>query len=163
MTIVRRPSPFGDLMSLRQAMDRLFEDSFIRTPFWTTNGQEGWVLPLDIRSTTDALLVEASLPGVRPEDVDITVEAGTLTISGTTGTERSTEEGDYLVREIRRGSFSRTISLPQGLEADKAEATFENGVLHLRVPKAEQVKPRQIKISATPTTESVAISSGEQS
>jgi HSP20 family protein len=163
MTIIRRPSPFGDLMSLRQAMDRLFEDSFIRTPSWTTTWQEGGVLPLDIRSTADALFVEAALPGVRPEDVEITVEGGTLTISGGMKTEQSEEDGDYLVREIRRGSFSRTISLPEGLEADKAEATFENGVLHLTIPRAEQVKPRQIRISAAPTTESVAVSSGEKS
>jgi HSP20 family protein len=68
-------------------------------------------------------------------------------ISGKTATERSGDEGSYLVQEIRRGSFSRSVSLPTGLEADKASATFEHGILRLDIPKAEQLKPRQIKIS----------------
>jgi HSP20 family protein len=102
------------------------------------------------------------MPGVRPEDVDITVESGTLTISGTFEAERSTEDGDQLIRELRRGTFTRAISLPQGLEPDQAEATFENGILRLRLPKAEQVKPRQIKISAAPTTEAVAVPAGSE-
>ena len=164
MTLIRRPSPFSDLLTLRQAMDRAFEDSFVRSPFWTTTAPEGGAIPLDITSTPDALVVEASMPGVRPEAVDITVESGTLTISGTFEAERSTEEGDQLIRELRRGTFTRAISLPQGLEPDQAEATFENGILRLRLPKAEQVKPRQIKISAAPTTEAVAVpAGGEQS
>jgi HSP20 family protein len=70
-----------------------------------------------------------------------------VTISGKTGSERKAEEGSYLVQEIRRGTFSRSVTLPNGLEPDKAEATFENGVLRLQIPKAEQLKPRQIKIS----------------
>jgi HSP20 family protein len=150
MTISRRPSPFGELVSLRQAMDRLFEDSFVRSraPFAGGFG-EGAALPLDVSTTPDALVVEAALPGARPDDVDITVEDGTLTIRATTAGERRETEGDYLVQEIRRGEFSRSISLPSGLEADKAEASFENGVLSLRIPKAEQVKPRQIRINPT--------------
>lgn len=164
MTLIRRPSPFNDLLTLRQAMDRVFEDSFIRSPFWTGAAPEGGAIPLDITSTPDALVVEAALPGVRPEDVEITVESGTLTISGTFETQRSEGEGDQLIREIRRGTFTRSVTLPQGLEPDKAEATFENGILNLRLPKAEQVKPRQIRISAAPTTEAQAIpSGGEQS
>jgi HSP20 family protein len=79
--------------------------------------------------------------------VDITVENGTVTISGRTADERKAEEGSYVVQEIRRGSFSRSVTLPNGLEPDKANATFENGILRLEIPKAEQVKPRQIRIS----------------
>ena len=146
MTIIRRPSRFGDVATLRQAMDRFFDEEF--RPFgWTTGAFSGPALPLDVTTTKDALLVTASLPGVKPEQVEITVENGTLTISGRTQDERSADEGSYLVQEIRRGSFSRSMTLPQGLEPDKAEATFEHGVLKLRIPKAEQVKPRQIKIS----------------
>jgi len=148
MTLVRRPSPVGDFLTLRQAMDRLFEDGFFRSPFVPIGPGEA-VLPLDVSSTPDSLVVEAALPGVEPDDVEITVEAGTLTISGSYKSERSEGEGDYLVRELRRGSFSRAVALPEGLEADKAEATFENGMLRLRIPKAEQVKPRQIRISPT--------------
>ncbi|HYL39958.1 MAG TPA: Hsp20/alpha crystallin family protein [Candidatus Binatus sp.] len=145
MTIVRRRSPFGELMSLRQAMDRMFDDEF--RPFSWGSAFEGPSLPLDVTTDADALTIEASLPGIRPEDVEITVENGTLTISGKTAEERKAEEGSYLIQEIRRGTFSRSVTLPNGLEPDKAEATFENGVLRLRIPKAEQVKPRQIRIS----------------
>jgi HSP20 family protein len=146
MTLVRRPSPFSELVTLRQAMDRLFDDTVFR-PFAAFNGESGiGRLPLDVRSTADALLVEAALPGVKPEDVEITVENGTLSIRAEDHAEREATEGDWLVREISRGSLMRTVTLPTGLEADKAEATFENGVLKLRIPKAEQVKPRQIQI-----------------
>jgi len=148
MTLVRRPSPFGELMTLRSAMDRLFEDSYVRRPFGT--GFDGMTsLPLDVTSTKDVLLVEAALPGIKPEDVDITAENGTLTIRGTYREERREGEGENLLSEIRRGSVYRTVTLPSGLEADKATATFEHGVLKLRIPKAEAIKPRQIRISQT--------------
>ncbi len=149
MTIVRRPSPFGELMSLRSAMDRLFEDSFVRRPFGSSF--EGMAsLPVDVTRTADELIVEAALPGIHPDDVDITVEDGALSIRGESREERSDAgaESDKLVTEIRRGVGGRTLSLPTGLEPDKATATFEHGVLTLRIPKAESVKPRQIRISA---------------
>jgi HSP20 family protein len=148
MTIVRRPSPLGELVSLRQAMDRLFEDSFVRSrPLGF--GEGGAVLPLDITSSPDALVVDAALPGIRPEDVEITVEDGTLTIRAESRSERQETEGETLINEIRRGSVSRAVALPTGLEPDKATATFEHGVLHLSIPRAESVKPRQIRISPT--------------
>jgi HSP20 family protein len=135
-------------MTLRQAMDRLFDDDVFR-PVWSQDrASTGSSLPLDVSMTPDALIVEAQLPGVKPEDVEITVENNTLTITGQTAEVQTTGEGSHLVQEIRRGSFSRSVSLPSGLESDKASATFENGMLELRIPKAEQVKPRQIKISA---------------
>jgi HSP20 family protein len=148
MTIVRRPSPFGELMSLRSAMDRLFEDSFVGRPFSGVDSLPTQ-LPLDVTRTADELIVEAALPGIRPEDVDITVEDGTLTIRGEFREERRGGEGETLVQEIRRGAVARSVTLPTGLEADKATATFEHGVLTLRFPKAESVKPRQIRISPT--------------
>ena len=147
MTIVRRPSPLGEFMTLRQAMDRFFDDDMFRPLRWTSGAYEGPGLPLDVTTTPDELVVQASLPGIKPEDVEITVENGTLTISGKTAEETRSEEGSYLVQEIRRGTFSRSVTLPNGLEPDKATATFENGMLSLRIPKAEQVKPRQIRIS----------------
>ena len=148
MTIVRRPSPLGELVSLRQAMDRLFEDSFVRPrPFGF--GESGAALPLDITSSPDALVVDAALPGIRPEDVEITVEDGTLSIRAESRSEREVTEGETLISEIRHGSVSRAVALPSGLEPDKATATFEHGVLHLSIPRAEAVKPRQIRISPT--------------
>jgi len=151
MTIVRRPSPFGELLSLRQAMDRLFEDSFVRPSGWTHEGTAG--LPLDVSATTDELVVQAALPGARPEDVDITVENGVLTIRGEIRSDRTSDgtETEPLIREIRRGSFSRSVALSGELEPDKASATFEHGLLTLRIPRAEQARPRQIRINPTTT------------
>lgn len=146
MTIIRRPNPFGELLSLRQAMDRLFEDSYVRSP--SVGGGEH-ALAVDAYSTDDALVVEAALPGVRPEDVDVSVLGDTLTISATSSDERSGDENGYAYREIRRGSFSRTLSLPAGLNADGATADFENGLLRLTIPKAEESKPRQIRIGTS--------------
>jgi HSP20 family protein len=142
-------------MSLRSAMDRLFEDSFVRRPFGAGLGFDGTsALPLDVTRTQDELVVEAQLPGIKPEDVEITVEDGTLQIRGQYREESKSGEGESLVQEIRRGTVARAIALPTGLEADKATATFEHGVLTLRIPKAEAVKPKQIRIS--PTTEGTA-------
>lgn len=167
MTLMRRPSPFSELVTLRQAMDRLFDDTVYR-PFggYSGNGDFGR-LPLDIRTTADALYVEAALPGLKPEDVDITVENGTLTIRAEDHGERTEDQDGWLVREIARGSVMRTVTLPTGLEADKAEATFEHGVLKLRIPKAEQVKPRQIRIQAVTSgeakpVETRAVESGQK-
>ena len=145
MSIVRRPSPYGEMLTLRQAMG--LDDDWFRPMRWLSGGVDGPALPLDVTTDADSLTIEAALPGIRPDDVDITVENGTVTISGKTASERKAEEGSYLLQEIRRGTFSRSVTLPNGLEPDKAEATFENGVLSLRIPKAEQLKPRQIKIS----------------
>lgn len=154
MTIVRRPSPFGELMSLRSAMDRLFEDSFVRRPFGAFSAFDAQPLPLDVTRTADELVVEAALPGIKPDDVEITIEDGTLSIRGEFREEQKSGEGESLVQEIRRGTVARSVTLPTGLEADKASATFENGVLTLRIPKAEATKPKQIRIS--PTTEGTA-------
>ena len=163
MAISRRPSPFGELLSLRQAMDRLFEDSYVRPPgAWGAGAGEPSPLALDVSTSNDALVIEAALPGVRPDDVDITVEEGTLTIRGQTSSERREGEGDYLVQEIRRGEFSRSVTLPSGLEPDKATASFDNGVLTLRVPKAEQVKPRQIRIAPTTNGQSSSTTEGNK-
>jgi HSP20 family protein len=162
MTLNRRPSPFSELVTLRQAMDRLFDDTVFRPYSYGGNGDFGR-LPLDVRTTSDALLVEASLPGIKPENVDITVENGTLTIRAEDSSEREDEQGGWVVREITRGSLMRTVTLPTGLEADRAEATFENGVLKLRFPKAEQVKPRQIRIQPVTAGEATSIGAGNGS
>jgi HSP20 family protein len=147
MTIIRRSGPFGDLLSLRQAMDRLFEESFVNPGTWQFG--DGQLVPMDVVASDGEIVVEAILPGVKPDEVDITVEGNALTIAGdTTTTTSQTEGGSVLLKEIRRGRFSRTLTLPDGLEPDKATATFEDGVLTLRIPKAEQVKPRQIKITS---------------
>jgi HSP20 family protein len=149
MTLVRRTSPLGELVSLRQAMDRLFEDSFVRPRAWGFTADGTGVIPIEVTNSPETLVVEAALPGVKPDDVDVTVENGTLTISAESREEREESKGEVLISEIRRGSVSRSVALPSGLEPDKASATFENGVLRLAIPRAESVKPRQIRISPT--------------
>jgi len=144
MAIIRRAGPFGDLLSLRQAMDQLFEESFVKPGTWQFG--EGQLVPVDVYQSADEITVEAILPGVKPEEVDITMEGNVLTIVGDTTSSIPPREG-ILLTEIRRGRFVRTLNLPEGLEPDKAVATFEDGILTLRIPKAEVVKPRQIKIS----------------
>lgn len=150
MTLIRRTTPFGELLSVRQAMDRLFEDSLVRP----RNGlrPDEHAPALDVRSTPHALEIEAALPGIRVEDVDISILGNTLTITASTRDEESSADKSYAYREIRRGSFSRTVRLPSGLMTDAAAATFENGMLHLSIPKAEDAKPRQIRIKATEAT-----------
>jgi HSP20 family protein len=160
MTLTRRPSPFSEVVTLRQAMDRLFDDTVFRPLSAYSRQGDLARLPLDVRTTPDALLVEAALPGIAPEDVDITVENNTLTIRAEDRTDSSSDENGWVVREISRGSVMRTVTLPTGLEADKAEATFEHGVLSLRFPKAEQVKPRQIRINPVTGGQAAAVEPG---
>ena len=159
MTIIRRNSPFGEMLSLRQAMDRLFEDSWVRPGSMIGEGGEH-ALAIDVRTTQDAVVIEAALPGVKPEDVDISILGDTLTISGRSAEEKSSDEDGYSYREIRRGSFTRSLTLPRGIKSDAAVASFDNGLLRLSIPKAEEAKPRQIKIS--PTTELGAETEAEQ-
>lgn len=145
--MVRRPSPFGELLSLRNTVDRIFDDSFFRQ---FVGGEDGSLsMPLDIYSTSDALVVEASLPGVRPQDVDVSVLGDTLTLTASSAAQRADDRDGYHVREVRRGRFSRTVALPAGLKNDAATATFENGILKLSFPKAEQARPRQIPVTQT--------------
>ncbi len=140
---ITRWEPFRDLVSLRQAMDRLFDESFVR-PLRTWTGVEEPVL--DMYQTADDVVIKASLPGVKPADVDITVSGDTVTIKGETRAEEEIKREDYLYQERRYGAFSRTLRLPGALQTDKAEAVFENGVLRLTIPKAEEARPKSIKV-----------------
>jgi HSP20 family protein len=126
-------------------MDRLFEESFVSPRTWQFGDEQS--VPMDVYASDDEVVFQAILPGVKPEEVDITVEGTTLTIAGDTTVTADGKEGSLLLQEIRRGRFMRTLSLPAGLEPDKATATFEDGILTLRIPKAERLKPRQIKIT----------------
>lgn len=161
MTMIRRTSPFGELLSLRQAMDRLFDETVTR-PLAGLNSEDGRQMPLDIYATPDSLIVEAALPGVKPEDVNVSILGDTLTLTATSATEGATDQGGYHVQEVRRGRFVRSVALPAGLRPDAATASFEHGMLHLAIPKAEQAKPRQIPVTAPleGTTTPVAAGSG---
>lgn len=144
MSIVRW-EPFSDLMSLREAMDRLFEESFVR-PGHVVGAYGAGDLPLDVYETANEVVVTAALPGLKAEDVDITITGEALTIQGETKAETNVEKANYLRQERRYGAFARTISLPVPVMADKAEAKFKDGVLTLSIPKAEEAKPKTIKV-----------------
>jgi HSP20 family protein len=131
-------------MSLRQAMDRLFEDSFVRLPHLVATGVGEF--PLDVYQTENEVVVKAALPGVKPEELDITLADNTLTIKGEHKEEQEAEENEYLYRERYYGTFSRSVAMPVKVDSNKAEATFEEGVLTLTLPKAEEIKPKQLKI-----------------
>ena len=145
MSMMMRWQPLSEMMSLRQAMDRMFEDFFVH-PSRLTGVLDGREIPLDIYQTADSVVVKAALPGVKPEEVDISVSGDTLTIRGERKAENEIKSEGYIYQERRYGAFSRTVILPGSLHSDKAEATFENGILTLTIPKAEEVKPKKIHV-----------------
>ena len=140
--------PFREMVSLRDAMDRLFEDSVVRPRAQVSRngGRRPLYLPVDAYTTEDELVVYVLLPGVSPEDVNITIEENVLTISGEIPA--PAENVDWLLRESAYGSFRRMLTLNVPVDADAAEATFENGRLVLHLPKAEEARPKRIKVNA---------------
>jgi HSP20 family protein len=154
--------PSRDIVSLRDMMDRLFEDAFI-TPRGAITTRGGSELALDMYETNDAVVVKAALPGVKPEDVDITITGDTLTIRGETEQEKEDKEGNYLRRERRYGEYVRSITLPSGLQIDKADASFDNGELTLRIPKSEQARPKSIKVKPKEQGQSQRVGESQRS
>lgn len=146
MATINRWDPFGETVSLRKAMDRLMEDSFVSPLSWRTVRGEQLTPALDVHQNADEIVVTASLPGMKPEDVEITITGQTLSIRGELKADETVDRDQYLHRERRFGSFSRQVQLPTRVEGDAAEATFEHGILRLAIPKAEDTKPRQIQI-----------------
>ena len=145
MATITRWDPFQDVLSLREAMNQLVEESFVRP----TAGQSGqnFVPALDLSETPEGYLVEAALPGVKPEDVEVTVENNVLTIKGETRQEVDEQKRNFHRIERRFGSFQRTVGLPTTVKADAIQASLTNGVLRLEIPKAEEVKPRKISVN----------------
>jgi len=143
-----RWEPWSDLMSLREAMDQLFAESVVRP-------RAGWLAPLgaeslavDMYETEDEVVVKTAVPGVKSEDIEVSITGDVLTIKGETRVEEKVEKANYIRQERRYGAFSRSLSLPSTVVADKATAEFESGVLTLTLPKAEEVKPKTIKVKA---------------
>jgi HSP20 family protein len=148
MANITRFDPFGEMVSLRSAMDRLFQDSFVSPLTWRTVSGEAINPPLDVHETPDEIIVTAALPGLKAEDVDITITGQTLSLRGEFKADEQVSRDQYLYRELRYGTFDRTVQLPVRVEGERAEATFTDGILTLSIPKAEEVKPRQIKVTA---------------
>jgi HSP20 family protein len=148
MANITRFDPLGEIVSLRSAMDRLFEDSFVNPTTWRTLANGTAITPeLDVHETEDELVVTAALPGLRAEDVELTITGQNLTMRGEFKANEEVKREQYLYRERRYGAFHRSLQLPVRVEGEKASATFVDGILTLRIPKADEVKPRQIRIS----------------
>lgn len=145
MSNLTRWEPMREMMSLRDAMDRLFDDAFTR-PI-SVSGVSG-MPAIDMYQTNDDVVVKATLPGLKAEDVDITVTGETLTLRGEFKHEDEQKESSYHIREQRYGSFERSILLPTDVKADKAKADFEDGILTITMPITEEVKPKSIMIKA---------------
>ena len=156
MTLIRRTTP----VTFRQAFDRLFDESAFRpiARNYSTPAQ----LPVDISSTDDVVTVEAALAGVHPDDVQLTVHEDALTIAVKDAEKSEPDSTERTYREVRRSHGSRTLRLPKGLDIDAAAATFENGLLKLSIPRAEEAKPRQIPVTAV-TEASAAVAAGQVS
>ena len=145
MSNLIRWEPARDFMTLREAMDHLFDDAFTRP----LNIRDGWSVPaIDMYQTDDEVVVKASLPGFKADDVQINITGEVLTLKGELKVQDEKKERAWHIREQRWGAFERSVALPTDVMADKAKAEFENGILTVTLPKAEEVKPKIINIKA---------------
>jgi HSP20 family protein len=142
-------SPFRELDSFRRSLDRMFDD-FLGgwNPMETFRGASSNISPA-VESFVDGenLVVRADLPGIDPKDVDVTVANDTLTIYGRREETNEEKQRDYMHREVSYGSFTRTMALPKGIEADQIKASYRNGVLELRMPLPKQMSPRKVQVA----------------
>ena len=146
MSNLTRWEPVREMMTLREAMDRLFDDAFTR-PLNLRDG--GWSSPaIDMYQTDDEVVVKAALPGFKADEVQINVTGDVLTLRGEMKHEEEQKDKAWHIREHRWSSFERSITLPTAVKADKAVADYENGILTVTLPKAEEVKPRTITVKA---------------
>jgi len=142
--IIRR-EPMHEMLTLREAMDRLFDDAFTR-PLSLSGAA---VMPaIDLYQTEDDVVVKAALPGLKADDVQISITGDTLSLCGEFKQDDEQKEATYHIREKRYGSFERSMTLPVEVQTDKAEADFKDGVLTITLPKAEAVKPKTINVKA---------------
>lgn len=145
MSSLIRWDPFASMEPLSRTMDRLLEDAFVPM---RRRGVLGVDAAMDMYETDEAVVVKVSVPGVKPEDVEVSVVGDTLTIRGEIKADDKVENGQYLCREMAHGRFARSVSLPGLVQADKATADFQNGILTVEIPKAEEAKPKTIKVKA---------------
>lgn len=145
--MIRRWDPYREMMVLRNSMDRVVDRELALAPnSWKSFK---WSVALDVVESEDEYLVKASLPGINPEDLEITFEDNRLTIKGESKEEEEIDEARFHLRERRFGRFTRSIKLPSGIESEKIEANYDKGVLKLHLPKVEEVKPKKIMIKTS--------------
>ena len=151
MAMLTRYDPFREMVSLRDVMNRLFQEAMV-APGMMLGEMGGGAAPMDVRETEDAYEVHVSLPGWTPEEISVTIQQDTVTISGQRAAQEPAEGESgkkghtYHVRERRFASFNRSFTFPTPIDAERVEARFENGELILRLPKSESARPRKIKI-----------------
>jgi HSP20 family protein len=148
MAIVRW-EPFRDLLATQREFDRLFREAFSPAFGEGEVSTRTWAPPVDIYETGDTLVLKAELPGVDPDDVEIRVEENTLYLKGERKFEKEVKEQNYHRVERAYGTFTRTFSLPNSIDADKVAAAYKDGVLTLTMPKKEEAKPKTIKINVS--------------
>ena len=134
-------------MTLREAMDRLFDDAFSH-PLTMRDGRSASTPAVDMYQTDDEVVVRASLPRIKADEVQINITGDVLTLKGEVKHEEEKNDKSWHIREQRWGSFQRSVALPTNVVSDKAQAEFENGILTITLPKAEEVKPRTITVKA---------------
>ena len=145
MSRLIRWEPQREALSIREMMDRFFNEPWFGDRLWA----DGATLPtVDMYQTDDDIVVKATLPGVKPDDIAISVTGDVLTLRGSATEESGQQNATYYLRERRHGEFSRSLPLPASVVADKAKADFENGILTLTLPKAEEVKAKSITVKA---------------
>lgn len=145
MSTLVRWNPLREMMNLREEFDRLFDEA-MDMPRTRWESAANWGLALDVAENDEAFIVKASMAGVNPDDIDVTISDNVLTVKGEIKADETVENEQYHLRERRFGTFSRSITLPVPVNADAIEATYEQGVLTLNIPKAEELKPRRIQI-----------------
>ncbi|HXQ36952.1 MAG TPA: Hsp20/alpha crystallin family protein [Anaerolineales bacterium] len=147
MTNLTRWEPTREMMTLREAMDRLFDDAFTRPFSLMRDGGSTWSsLTVDMYETDNDVVVKAALPGIKADEVQLNVTGDVLTIKGEMKHEEEKKDKSWHIREHRWGAFERSIALPTGVVPDKAKADFDNGILTITLPKSEKVKPRTITV-----------------
>ncbi len=149
MSTLTRWEPFREMQTMRELMDRIFDEPFFEAPRLWSRPLEGFTPAMDVAEDDAGYTVKVTIPGVEPEAVEVTLTDNVLTVKGETKAEKDMEQKNYHIRERRYGSFMRSITLPMPVEADQVEATHEHGVLTLRLPKAEAVKPKRITVKTT--------------
>ena len=138
--------PITDLVTMQQAMDRMFDEAWERRGGGWRRGERVAALPVDVYSTANELVVQASVPGLNAEEIEITIEGDTLTIKGET--KPPLDNVEYHIQERRFGPFGRTLTLNVPVQAEQAEASFDKGLLTLTIPKAEEVRPKVIQVKS---------------
>ncbi len=142
--VLQRWDPFRDLRQMEDTMNRLWRGIGTTQDYRESAGD--WNILMDVIQKKDEIDVKASIPGVNPENIDVTVEDGVLTIRAEKKTETETEDEKYLIRECATGSFYRALRLPDTVDAEKIESRYDNGVLTIVMPKAEEKKKKQIQV-----------------